>query len=90
MLTMENSHFSKPDPRYYQEILGVVDTEPESAWMVGDDVERDIVPAQVLGLKTWWITAVGDTSAQNPVLPADKYGTLADFLTSLEAGQLLA
>jgi HAD superfamily hydrolase (TIGR01549 family) len=80
--TMENSHFSKPDPRYYQEILSVIDAKPESTWMVGDDVERDIAPANALGLKTWWITNEGDTPEQSPP-PCDECGSLADFLAWL-------
>lgn len=88
--TMENSHFSKPNPRYYQEILSAVKSEPESTWMVGDDPERDIAPAWKLGLKTWWITDDGGTPEQSPTPPCDEYGSLADFLASIEAGQLLA
>jgi len=51
--------------------------------MAGDDVERDIVPAHRLGLKTWWITDDGDTP--EPCLPpCDRHGSLADFLIWLE------
>lgn len=82
--TMENSHFCKPDPRYYQEILDKIGATPERSWMVGDDVENDILPARSLGLKTWWITS-------NPAggNHADRQGTLADFLSWLKTGNLL-
>jgi HAD superfamily hydrolase (TIGR01549 family) len=81
--TMENSHFCKPDPRYYLEILDKVGASPQTTWMVGDDVENDILPARSLGLNTWWITA-------NPaaVNQADQQGTLADFLFWLKSGNL--
>jgi len=88
--TMENSHFSKPDPRYYREILSAIDAEPESTWMVGDDVERDIFPAHKLGLKTWWITGEGNEAEEPTRPPCDKAGSLAGFLASIETGHLLA
>ena len=82
--TMENSHFCKPDPRYYLEILDKVGAVPETTWMVGDDLENDILPTRSLGLKTWQITsspAVGNH--------ADQQGSLADFLLWLKGGNLL-
>lgn len=82
--TLENSHFSKPDIRYYQEILDKVGSSPENNWMVGDDPARDIMPAHRLGLKTWWITDEADISGKNSAPPYDKSGSLADFLTWLE------
>jgi HAD superfamily hydrolase (TIGR01549 family) len=82
--TMDNSHFCKPDPRYYQEILDKVGAAPEATWMVGDDVENDILPARSLGLKTWWITSSPSASAQ-----ADRQGTLSEFLAWLKTGNLL-
>jgi len=85
--TMENSHFAKPNPRYYQEILAHVDGVPERSWMIGDNPENDIAPARALGLKTWWITGSASDAAQAP--PAcDGQGSLADLLTWVEAGGL--
>ncbi len=85
--TLENSHFSKPDVRYYQEILAHVGSKPENSWMVGDDPARDIAPAHRLGLKTWWITAEADISGENPALLCNQSGSLADFLAWLDSGQ---
>lgn len=82
--TLENSHFSKPDVRYYQEILANVGSKPENTWMVGDDPARDIAPAHRLGLKSWWITDEVEISGENPAPPCDKSGSLADFLAWLE------
>ncbi|MBN1994078.1 MAG: HAD family hydrolase [Anaerolineae bacterium] len=85
--TMENSHYSKPNPAYYREILSKTNSSPETTWMVGDDVENDIIPAHALGLSTWWITPERAIDIQPP--PAcDRQGTLADFLAWLEAGGL--
>jgi FMN phosphatase YigB (HAD superfamily) len=79
---MENMCFSKPNPRYYREILDKVGATPETTWMIGDDLENDIIPARSLGLKTWWITK---TPAAGQ---ADGAGTLANFLDWLKAGHL--
>jgi HAD superfamily hydrolase (TIGR01549 family) len=82
--TMENSHFCKPDPRYYLEILDKVGAAPETTWMAGDDLENDILPARSLRLKTWQITS--SPAAGNH---ADQQGSLADFLFWLKDGNLL-
>ncbi len=83
--TMENSHFSKPDLRYYREILDQVDSTPEASWMVGDDLAHDIIPANALGLKTWLITNGANSSETEPVPVWDKAGSLADFLAWIES-----
>lgn len=50
----DNMHFAKPDPAYYAEILGRVGIEPDEALMVGDSLRSDIIPAQTLGLRTFY------------------------------------
>jgi HAD superfamily hydrolase (TIGR01549 family) len=77
--TMENSHFAKPNPQYYQEILTKVQAVPAQSWMVGDDPDNDIVPAKKLGLQTWWIT---DLRPKTSALR--RQGSLADLLTTLK------
>jgi HAD superfamily hydrolase (TIGR01458 family) len=42
----------KPSPAYFEAALEQLDADPEQAWMVGDDVESDVVGAQRLGMKT--------------------------------------
>lgn len=80
--TMENSHFSKPNRRYYQAILDQIGSVPAETWMVGDDYDNDIVPAAALGIKTWWVTETVPSSETAPVY--DKFGPLADFLIWLK------
>jgi HAD superfamily hydrolase (TIGR01662 family) len=88
--TIENSHFSKPHPRYYEEILSRVNSTPQEAWMVGDDPKNDIAPARSLGLKTWWMTNTTKTieAKERPV--CDRQGTLAEFLAWVESGRVSA
>ncbi len=82
--TMEIMHFSKPNPQYFTEVLEMLGIPAENALMVGDDPERDIAPAQSVGLRTWHITADRD-SAKSPL-----HGTLSEFHTWVRAGKLQA
>lgn len=79
---METAHFSKPNPAYYQEILGQLKVSPAQALMVGDDPENDIAPAHRLGLKTWRIT---DRSGPVSLPVANHQGTLAEFYERVKA-----
>jgi FMN phosphatase YigB (HAD superfamily) len=49
----ENSHFAKPNPEYFAEILAKLGRNPGQAIMVGDDLERDILPAAALGMTAY-------------------------------------
>ncbi len=83
--TYENSHFCKPNPRYYQEILEVVGCRPQEGVMVGDDFESDIAPAMQVGLHTYWIT----DGIRDDVPPySGLQGTLADCLDWVQSGGL--
>ena len=42
----------KPSASYFEAALEAVDSDPEHAWMVGDDVDADIVGAGALGMHT--------------------------------------
>jgi FMN phosphatase YigB (HAD superfamily) len=56
----ETFHFSKPNLAYYAEILARLGWPERAALMVGDDLENDIMPANRLGLPTFWIKSDGD------------------------------
>jgi FMN phosphatase YigB (HAD superfamily) len=53
--SLENSHFTKPHPEYFAEILAHLGRRPEEALMVGNDWENDIAPSVALGLANYWI-----------------------------------
>ena len=53
--TFENSHFCKPNPAYYQEILGKLNLAPEECAMVGNDVAEDMV-ARKMGMEVFLLT----------------------------------
>jgi putative hydrolase of the HAD superfamily len=49
----------KPDKRVFLHALGKLNVLPENAWMVGDDLERDISPCRVLGIYSVWVDGKG-------------------------------
>lgn len=46
----EGFHFTKPNPAYYAEILGLLGHSPVEAVMIGNDVSADLDPAHSLGM----------------------------------------
>jgi len=42
----------KPSAAYFEAALEALDAEPELTWMVGDDVESDVVGAHGMGMRT--------------------------------------
>ncbi len=55
----EYMHSAKPQAAYYDEILTVVRAAPNSAIMIGDEWQNDIVPARQAGLDAFWVTEDG-------------------------------
>lgn len=50
--TQERYSLTKPDPRYFEQILKHASVDPEDSLMVGDRIDKDIIPAKMLGMKT--------------------------------------
>ncbi|MBV8257689.1 MAG: TIGR01458 family HAD-type hydrolase [Actinobacteria bacterium] len=48
----EATVLGKPSAAYFEAALEAVDAEPELTWMVGDDLESDIVGAHGMGMRT--------------------------------------
>jgi FMN phosphatase YigB (HAD superfamily) len=82
--TFENFHFSKTHPAYYAEVLGRLGWPDGPVLMVGNDVQRDLMPAHRLGLKTYLIDA---ESASSPGFETGR-GKLADLRPWLESVNL--
>ncbi|MCS7251570.1 MAG: HAD family hydrolase [Anaerolineae bacterium] len=58
--TMENMHFTKPWPAYYQEVAARLEVPPEACGMIGNDWRQDIQPAQQVGMQTFWVCESGN------------------------------
>ena len=80
--TSENSHFAKPNLRYYQEILDELGTPPTNALVVGDE-NMDMVAAH-LGCATFLIHS--PATQPDRIQPPPTYqGTLDDVGLLLHA-----
>lgn len=49
--TYHNSHFAKPNPNYYREVLDKMGSTVEDTIMIGNDVSEDGVAANSIGLR---------------------------------------
>jgi HAD superfamily hydrolase (TIGR01458 family) len=49
---VEATVLGKPSPAYFGAACEAIDSDPELTWMVGDDIESDILGAQRFGMKT--------------------------------------
>lgn len=61
--------YGKPDPRAYLTTLAALDTEPDRAWMVGDNFEADVAGPQRVGILGCWYNPEGlprPTGAREP------------------------
>ena len=85
--TYDHFHFSKTHPAYYAEALGRMGWSDGPVLMVGNDLERDILPAKKLGLAAYH---VDDESASRSGPEAGVRGNLADLRRWLESTDLAA
>lgn len=53
--TYENSHYAKPNPKYYLELLEKNDLKIDEVIMVGNDMIDDIKPCLELGIKCFFL-----------------------------------
>jgi FMN phosphatase YigB (HAD superfamily) len=76
----ENSHFTKPHPEYFAEILARLGLRPTEALMIGNDWSDDMAPSALLGLSHYWIAPLGSS---HPIAPANPVGIgdLSQFLS---------
>jgi putative hydrolase of the HAD superfamily len=62
LFTSRELGFKKPDPVFYREILSSINLEPEQCIAVGNDYQKDIVPAKSIGMLTVWYRQYPDTA----------------------------
>ncbi len=80
--SFECFHFSKTHPAYYAEVLGRIGWPEGPVLMVGNDLERDIVPARKLGLAAFHVDVESTSSLREEAEPR---GTLSDLIQWLES-----
>jgi putative hydrolase of the HAD superfamily len=62
----------KPDERVFGHVLEQFNVAAEDAWMVGDDLQRDISGAQALGMLTIWVDWRGNGLPQSSLVIPDR------------------
>jgi FMN phosphatase YigB (HAD superfamily) len=80
--TYDDFHFTKTHPAYYAEVLGRMGWPDGPILVVGNDPLRDITPAQILGLATYYLT---NSTVLDPELTTEGRGKLTDLRPWLEA-----
>ncbi len=79
----EKYHFAKPAPAYYAELMAQLGWPDGPVVMVGDDLERDIIPASRLGLATYYVGSKDLGASDNQPFPTAT-GTLENLVTWLD------
>ena len=80
----EESHFCKPNPNYYQEIVDYLEVDPKSCVMIGNDIQEDLV-AQEIGMRTYLVTDCLIDRGK-PSYKPDEQGTLSELLLAIRQG----
>ncbi|HMB23148.1 MAG: HAD family hydrolase [Chloroflexota bacterium] len=71
----------KPDPRVFRHGLKQFCVSPAQVWMVGDDLEFDMRPAQGLGMGTVWVNHADESlPADGSIQPTHEIRSLAELL----------
>jgi FMN phosphatase YigB (HAD superfamily) len=83
----ETSYFAKPNPAFFTETLSLLGWPEGPVVMVGDNIEHDIVPAQKLGIGTFWVTN-GEQVIESEFDNSKGYGNLEDLLPWIDATPL--
>lgn len=82
--TFENSHYCKPNPNYYKEILEKLGMKPEECVMVGNDAHEDMI-AEKLGIKVFLLTdnLLNPKNLDITKYPKGSFEELFDYLDNL-------
>lgn len=81
-----NSHYCKPNPAYYREILDVIGKTPAECIMIGNSVPEDMEAASSIGMETYLVTGYLENPEQKPI-DGFAQGTLEDFLDTVGTWQ---
>lgn len=52
LFTSRELGFTKPDLNFFKQILSHLNLQPEECMMIGNDYEKDIIPAKAVGMRT--------------------------------------
>jgi FMN phosphatase YigB (HAD superfamily) len=86
--TFDYFYFSKTYPAYYAEVLGRLGWPEGPVLMVGNDMERDIIPARKLGLAAYHIDGAPASGTGLDAVPGGKLSDLRPWLESTDLSAL--
>lgn len=80
--TYENSRYSKPNLRYYSEVMGSLGVTPQECLMVGNDVGEDMVASR-LGMKVFLLTdcLINRLDEDISIYPHGSFAELREFIS---------
>ena len=84
---MEAIVLGKPSPAYFEAACDALDADPDRTWMIGDDLESDVLGAQRLGMRTVLVRTGKfrpDTVERSSVQPDGIVSSLAHLPAWLE------
>lgn len=71
----------KPDRRVFEHALGRIGVDVEDAWMVGDDLARDVAGARQMGIHSIWVDWQGKGLPETaPVQPDRIISSIAELV----------
>jgi len=79
-------HFAKKSLAFYPEFLARLEWQDEPVLMVGDSLERDIMPSQQVGLPVFWLKP--KEFACHDGLPQGGFSELRNFLETADPASL--
>lgn len=80
--TYENSRFSKPNPRYYEDLITQLGVSPEECLMIGNDTLDDMI-AESLGIHVFLLTDCL-VNRQNKDIDAYPHGDVSRLMEYLD------
>ncbi len=82
--TFENSRFSKPNIKYYEDILAFLGIRADEALMVGNDVTDDMI-VESIGMRTFLLTdnLINKENRDINEFPHGDFDDLSEYLDSL-------
>ncbi len=78
----DNSRRCKPNPEYFLEVAGAIETAPSDCLMIGNNTREDIAASQAVGMDTFLIT---DCLIKEGEMPETKKGTFAQLVEYLKS-----
>ncbi len=73
-------HFAKERVAFYPEFLARMGWQDGPVVMVGDSLQRDILPARLAGLPAFWMTDADQPAPEAPDVPFGGFKALKDWL----------